>query len=167
MYCNQCGALALDGAKFCAKCGGALPSSHRAPQVAEEPGAVQASLPFRGTRIMNIVGAAGLGLLGIALFFNKLGSVPTAVLVVIVLFYSILFAVPMTTILALSNKAGNAPRILALGLNIALIVLWCVSLIGALLIQPRSMFLNLAGALMFVVPEWINIRALRALLKRN
>ncbi|WP_380707593.1 hypothetical protein [Salinispirillum marinum] len=115
---------------------------------------------------MNIVGAIGLGVLGIALFINKLGQPSTGTFVLIVAYYAVLAGIPALTARALMETSSNGLRRSMLWANGLLIGLWCVSLVGSLMLkQPFSLLL--AGALLFVLPQTVNIIALRGMRQAN
>lgn len=170
MYCTQCGARVLDGDGFCAQCGSALSAGEAGAEAAGGSGAGWPDIDFKSTRIMNMAGVVFFSITTGALFFNKIGfskigSLPTVALVTLVVLNTLLIAVPVTTLFALSDKAGKALRRSVLGLNAFIILLWVLSVVGSLWMQPKILYMNLSGALVFAVPEWINIRALRTLLK--
>lgn len=116
---------------------------------------------FRKTRIMNAVGAVGIAITGVALFFNKLTELPTSMLVFIVALYVVFGSIPAATAVALSHKARTPLRHTMLWANWGLIGLWCISVISTIFVTHSNLGQTLMSALMFVIPELINIRALR------
>ena len=120
---------------------------------------------FQKTRIMNMVGTVGFSTLGVALFFNKLYDQPPGVLETIVLMYTFLVFVPAGTARALSREGNQKLQRVMLFANWSLIALGCIAAVGPILIhQPLSIAMAMGCALFFVLPEAINIRALRAVL---
>lgn len=113
---------------------------------------------------MNVVGAIGWSIMGIALFVNKLGEQSAGVLATIVAIYAVVVSVPSGTALAISKAGRVRLQQSMLWANGLLIGFWCLSLVSVVLIR-QTVGVALLGALFFVVPQAINIRALRALLQ--
>jgi hypothetical protein len=109
---------------------------------------------------MNVVGAAGLCLLGAIVLFEKAAELPLAVLVPIAAFYAILAAIPAYTAKALSPAGLSSLRRRMWIANWALVVFACIGVVGNVIVGS-SIVLALVGACIFVIPGWINIRALR------
>ena len=111
---------------------------------------------------MNLVAAIGWALVGLALFIQKFGEVSAGTLISIALLYAVLIGVPALTARALKATAGQTLRKSMIFANGMLIVLWVLSTTVAVYLGvgvPAA----LLGVLAFVVPEAINIRALRML----
>ena len=119
-------------------------------------------IKYKKTRVMNIIGAVGWALVGVALFFNKMGEQSAGILITIVLMYALLVAVPTVTARALSANSSRQRRTAMIWANWFLIGLWCFSLIGSLFMHV-GLAQVIPGILAFVIPEAINIRALRTL----
>jgi len=117
---------------------------------------------YKKTRWMNILGAVGLALLGIALFFNKVGEQPTGILVTIILMYSVLTAVPVFSAWALSSTFSRRRRTIVIAANWFFIGLWAISFLFSLYTH-MGILQSAGGILLFVLPQAINIRALRKL----
>jgi len=124
---------------------------------------------FRKTQIMNIVGAFGSAIVGVALLLNKIKEQPLGILVVVVVWSAVLVLVPAATAGALSQAGSSTLRRAMLRANWMLIGFWGVCLgISLMLIAleqiPVAATLStvLLSALVYVLPEWVNIRALRA-----
>lgn len=118
---------------------------------------------FQKTRVMNMVGAVGFSILGVALFFNKLYDQPPRVIATIVLMYAFLVFVPAGTARALSQTGSRKLQRTMLIANWSVIALGCIALVAPIFIhQPLSIVMAMGIALFFVLPEAINIRALRA-----
>jgi len=109
---------------------------------------------------MNVVAAIGWGVVGIALFLNKLGSVSGGVLVSIVALYAVMVGVPALTAKALTALASPKLKKTMIFANGSLIVLWGVSTI-TLIYLGVGVPSALGGVFAFVIPEVINIQALR------
>ena len=121
---------------------------------------------FPKTRWMNVFGAVGWGIVGVMLFFNKVDEQPAGVLAGITLMYLVLASIPVGTAFALSTSASARLRTSMMWSNWALIGLWCLGTVGAIYIPKTLTAAQLwgavGGALVFVLPQWINIRALRS-----
>lgn len=135
----------------------AIKDAHKRPHMTEHP----------KTRLMNIIGAVAWGIVGVMLFLNKIGDQPAGVLTAIVFAYMLLVAVPAATAWALSESRTEKLRVAMLWANWAFIGLWCLGTVGAIYISTTlnaaQLWSAVGGALVFVLPQWINIRALRAL----
>ena len=117
---------------------------------------------YKKTINMNLVAAIGWALVGLALFIQKFGEVSAGTLVSIALLYAVIIGVPALTARALKATAGQTLRKSMIFANGMLIVLWVLSTTAAVYLGvgvPAA----LLGVLAFVVPEAINIRALRML----
>ena len=117
---------------------------------------------YKKTRGMNIIGAIGWALVGVALFFNKIGEQPASVLITIVLMYALLVAVPSMSACALSVESSRRQRTLMIWANWFLIGLWCLSALAALYTHI-GLAQALGGILAFVLPETLNSQARRKL----
>jgi hypothetical protein len=124
---------------------------------------------FRKTQIMNIVGALGSAIVGVALFLNKIQEQPLGILAVVVGWSAVLVLVPAATAGALSHAGSSTLRHAMLRANWMLIGFWglClgISLVLIALEQiPVADTLStvLLSTLVYVLPEWVNIRALRS-----
>lgn len=140
----------------------ALPGAHKKQHMTE----------FPKTRAMNIFGAVGWSITGVALFINKMDEQSFGILATIVLMYLVLVSIPVGSAYALSEPRSMKLRAQVLRANWALIGFWCLSIAGALYFTTKqnvvSQLWSLASsALAFGVPAWINIRALRSLLVAN
>lgn len=110
---------------------------------------------------MNLVAAIGWGVVGIALFLNKFESVSAGVLVSIIALYAVMVGVPALSAKALSASAGPKLKKTMIFANGALIALWAVSIITSIYLGV-GVSSALAGVVAFVIPEVINIQALRS-----
>lgn len=124
---------------------------------------------FRKTQIMNIVGAFGCAIAGVALLSNKIQGEPLGILVMVGGWSAVLVLVPAITAGALSRAGSFTLRRAMLRANWMLIGFWglCsgISLVLIALEQiPVAATLStvLLSTLVYVVPEWVNIRALRS-----
>lgn len=113
------------------------------------------------TFIMNIVAAIGWGVVGIALFLNKYDSVSVGVLSSIIALYAVMVGVPALSARALSPATGPRLRKAMIFANGALVVLWAISTITSIYLGV-GVASALAGVVAFVIPEVINIQALRS-----
>lgn len=158
MFCVNCGVAVSDEASFCAGCGRPVAAGD-----AVSPAPAREARDFGKIRKMNIVGAIGIGLLWAALFasmWSKMSPLMFGVFLVVAL---LTVGAPAATAFALSKDSGKALHAMAIGLNIALILLWILSVVEAATRSPSSLFESLFGALFYVVPEVMNLKALRAI----
>jgi len=128
----------------------------------EIKGAKSSSTKFTTIRVMNIIAAIGWALVGIALFFNKLGEQSASILTLIILLYVLIVALPAFTAKALSINASRLLRKIMILANWSLIGLDTFAIVGSIFLHSLSP-LGLLGILFFIVPAAINIHALRAL----
>ena len=119
---------------------------------------------FTTLRVMNIIAAIGWALIGIALFFNKLGEQSAYFLTIIILIYALIVALPAFTARALSINASQRLRKIMITANWSLICLNTFSIIFSIFLHSLSL-LGVLSILVFIVPAGINILALRALNK--
>jgi hypothetical protein len=124
--------------------------------------AKSSSAKFTTIRVMNIIAAIGWALVGIALFFNKLGEQSASILTLIILLYVLIVALPAFTARALSINAPRLLRKIMILANWSLIGLDTFAIVGSIFLHSLSP-LGLLGILFFIVPAAINIHALRAL----
>jgi hypothetical protein len=118
------------------------------------------------TRVMNLLGAVALACAGVALFANKVYEQPPGILAAIVVMYLVLTAIPAGTYVSLSPSAAWWMRVTMLWANWALIALWaCSAVAGVWLLGAKQIGTALAGIVMFVIPQAINIHALKSILK--
>jgi hypothetical protein len=118
---------------------------------------------FQKTCVMNMVGIGGFSILGILLFFNKLYDQSPGVLATFALMYAFLVFVPAGTARALSQEGSKKLQRTMLFANWSAIALGCIAAVAPILIhQPLSMGMAMGCVLFLVLPEAINIRALRA-----
>jgi small-conductance mechanosensitive channel len=118
-------------------------------------------------RIMNMVWTAGFGFLGVVLFFNKFYNEPLGELAIIALIFSFLVFVPAGTAHALSDQGRPNQQRTMLFANGLLILLACAAVVSPVFMHQRlSLALLWSGVLLFVMPEVINIRALRTALSQ-
>jgi len=130
---------------------------------------------FRKTQIMNIVGAFGTAIVGVSLLMNKIQEQPLGILVLVVGWSTVLVLVPAATARALSHAGSFTLRRAMLRANWMLIGFWglClgISLVLIALEQipvAASLSTTLMSTLVYVLPEWVNIRALHsAMASRN
>lgn len=121
---------------------------------------------FKKTRIMN--GVAAIFFVGaIAMVFSKYGTTETRMLSIALGTYGFMAATAITSIIALTVNARSGARIVAKILNWFCIVIYLLSILGVAIMdypQPSKIGYLLGvltiGALMFVVPQAINLRAL-------
>ena len=130
----------------------------------EIKGAKSNTTKFTTLRVMNIIAAIGWALIGIALFFNKLGEQSASILTLIILLYALIVALPAFTARALSINASRRLRKIMILANWSLIGLDIFAIVGSIFLHSLSL-LGLLGILFFIVPAGINILALRALNK--
>lgn len=119
-------------------------------------------MQLKSIRTMNKVGAVGLAVTGVALFFNKVGEQPVRVLVIIVVGYAALVALPLVSLRGLSTNCSQALRAFAIFANWSFIALWGLLFLLAVYTHDGIRQL-LSSILVFVIPQAINIRALRGL----
>lgn len=117
---------------------------------------------YIGTMYMNIFAAIGWAIVGIALFFNKLEQVPSSFLILIVILYALIVAMPAFTARALSINASHRYRKVMTIVNWCMILIWCISLVASLFFHLTKP-IHLLGVFFFVLPQIFNIRALRAM----
>ncbi len=121
---------------------------------------------YKKTRWMNIVGAvgmAGITLLGTGLFFNKVGEqLDDIFMAAIVLMCVVFTALPVFSALALSPTFSRRGRSLVIGANWFFVAWWVIGILTALYTHI-GIAQSAAGVLMLVLPQAINIRALRQL----
>ncbi|MDX9821687.1 MAG: hypothetical protein RBT20_07120 [Syntrophales bacterium] len=122
------------------------------------------STKFTTIRVLNIIAAIGWALVGVALFFNKLGEQSAGILTLIVLLYALIVGLPAFTARALSINASRRLRKIMILANWSLIGLDTFAIVGSIFLHSLS-GLGLLGILFFIVPAGINIYALRALNK--
>jgi len=123
---------------------------------------------FQSTRVMNMVGTIGFAVLGLALFCNEFYDEPLGALAIIALICSFLVFVPAGTAHALSNDGRRNFQKIMLFANWLLIAFACIAAISPIFIhQPISLAMVVVTALLFVLPEVINIRALRMAIAAN
>jgi hypothetical protein len=125
---------------------------------------------FKKTRWMNLAGGAGLTVTGIALLLNKAGNQTFGVLALIVALYAFMVFAAFGTARALLPTATGKHRRVMLIVNWAFIALYSVGIVitviatfGSLPVLTRMLLSLVPGALAFVVPQAVNIRALKAL----
>lgn len=117
---------------------------------------------------MNMVGTTGFAVLGLALFCNKFYDEPLGVLATIALICSFLVFVPAGTAHALSNDGRRNFQQTMLFANGLLVAFACIAAVSPIFIhQPISIAMVAVTALLFVLPEVINIRALRIAIAAN
>jgi hypothetical protein len=125
-------------------------------------GARSSSIKFTTIRVMNIIAAIGWALVGIALFFNKLGEQSASILTLIILLYALIVALPAFTARALSINASRLLRKIMILANWSLIGIDTIAIVGSIFLHSLSL-LGLLGILFFIAPAAINIHALRVL----
>lgn len=101
-------------------------------------------------------------LIGIALLLNKMGEQSAGILITIVLMYALLVAVPAFTAKALSAAASRQQRNAMIWANWLLIGVWCFSVVASFFLH-FGLAQVVLGILAFVIPEALNIKALRSL----
>ena len=121
---------------------------------------------YTKTVSMNLVAAIGWGVTGVALFLSKLDSLSAGALTSIFISYAFIVAIPAFTAKALTSPLSPKLNKVMVFSNAALIVLWAVATIASIYTGDR-VGLALAGVVAFVIPEVINIQALRALIKQG
>lgn len=125
-------------------------------------GARSSSTKFTTIRVMNIIAAIGWALVGIALFFNKLGEQSASILTFIILLYAFIVALPALTARALSINASRLLRKIMILANWSLIGIDTIAIVGSIFLHSLSP-LGLLGIFFFIAPAAINIHALRVL----
>jgi len=129
------------------------------------------SSKLKKTIIMNCIGGVGILLLGTSIYFNK--SIPNGFLTPILVFYSLMAFTAFGSAHAIKSVSSTKFRLLMLILNWLFVVLYVISILGVILTSkssamPKGIMLisQLMGALLFAVPQIINIRAFRFLKKQ-
>lgn len=119
---------------------------------------------------MNLIGGWGLALLGVALFFNKVGTQSIGILATIFLMYGIMVGTALGTARALTEGSPVNLRRTMMWLNWVLVGVYALGVVAIVLgtfaapdVMKRMLVSLIPGALAFVVPELINIRALRSI----
>ena len=119
---------------------------------------------------MNLIGGVGLIVLGFALLANKEGEHPLGMIVAIVGIYGFMIAIAFGTAYALSGNSTEKVSTLMLWLNWSLIGVYVLGVAAIVLgtfaapeVLKRMLTAFLPGALIFVAPELINIRALTSM----
>lgn len=125
---------------------------------------------YKKTRVMNLIGGWCLALLGIVLFFNKVGSQSNGIFATILFLYGIVVGTALGTARALTE---GSPVILCrsmMWLNWVLVGVYALGVIATVLgtfaapdVMKRMLVALIPGVLVFVVPELINIRALSSI----
>lgn len=125
-------------------------------------------ISFKKTRAMNMVGATALVILGLALFFNKINEVSSDLLAIVVAVYALLFWVAFGTARALTESSSYSLQRQMLWLNWGVVcfygcglALTMLATFGSVDVMKRMLQAMMPGALFLVLPELINIRALR------
>jgi len=118
---------------------------------------------------MNIVGAFGCAIAGVALLSNKIQGEPFGILAMVGAWSAVLVLVPAATARALSDAGSSALRRAMLRANWMLIGFWglCLGISLALTALGHipvadAVSTVLLSTLVYVLPEWVNIRALRS-----
>jgi hypothetical protein len=158
MFCVHCGAAVSEGTNFCGGCGRPVSAADASPLAS-----IKGAMTFRNIRIMNIVGAAGMALLWVVVILGTYAKMPPLALAIFSFLFLVMVAAPVVSALALSQTAGKALRWIAVGLNVALILLWVLGVVQGLLHPSSQLLLSVASAVFYVVPQVVNIRALRAI----
>jgi len=143
---------------------GSTNSKQAQDEIDDEKGAKSNATKFTTIRVMNIIAAIGWALVGVALFFNKLGEQSAGILTLIVLLYAMIVALPAFTARALSINASRQLRKIMILANWSLIAVDTFAIVGSIFLHSLS-GLGLLGILFFIVPAGINICVLRALNK--
>jgi len=164
----------MSEAKFCSNCGKPViigvsekisenPSFTSDGVKTKSVGLLILNKEFKKTHIMNIAGAIGWAIVGVALFLNKMNEAPAWALAIIVAMYILLVVFPAYTARALSPSGSYALKRRMLWANWAFIALWCFAFVAELFIfGGHQLGMGIAAALAFVLPQVINIRALRS-----
>lgn len=125
---------------------------------------------YKKTRVMNLIGGWSLVLLGIALFFNKVGTQSIGVLATILVMYGIMVGTALGTARALTEVSSVKLRKTVMWLNWILVGVYALGVVATVLgtfaapdVMKQMLVALIPGALAFVVPELINIRALRSI----
>jgi len=113
-------------------------------------------------RVINIIAAIGWALVGIALFFNKLGQQSAGTMALIIILYTLIVALPAFTARAFSINASLRLRKIMILANWSLIGIDTIAIVGSIFLHSLSP-LGLLGILFFITPAAINIYALRLL----
>lgn len=119
---------------------------------------------------MNLAGGAGLTVTGIALFFDKAGNQTFGTMALIVALYAFMVFAAFGSARALLPTATPKHRRVMLIVNWAFIAMFGAGIVitvlatfSSLPVLTRMLLSLVPGALAFVVPQAINIRALKAL----
>ena len=116
------------------------------------------------TALMNLVAALGILYVGWILQDDLLAEQTQEGVWLIVGLYFVLLSLPAFTALALIQQKQRTLQWVTLGANGCLVVLWLVASLWIVAMHmPKSWLL--VGAVFFVVPGWLNIRALRRAIK--
>lgn len=158
MFCVNCGAAVSEGASFCGGCSHPVSAGN-----ASSPDTVKEAVDLKKLRKMNIVGAIGMATLWGAVLVMVSREMPALAIAVFAFIASLTIGAPTASALAFSHNGGAALRWVAIGLNVALILVWVLSAVENFLHSPASLPYSLGSALFYVLPEVINIRALHAI----
>jgi predicted cobalt transporter CbtA len=120
---------------------------------------------FVKTRVMNWVLAVIQLLVGVALLFIK-SSEPVEVMGLIVGWYVVLIGIPIASAISLAGKADRVFRTVVLVLNWGMILFTLLG-IAAALRNGTFNVLWVVGALAFLIPAGVNVRALRSSLRQT
>lgn len=127
---------------------------------------------FQKTRAMNLIGAASLAIMGAALLFRKLNEQSVGMLAIIIAAYVLLIWIPVGTARAVSTSGSQRLQRQMLWLNWGVICFYgcgmaatILATIGSADVMKRMVLSMMPGVLTFILPELINIRALRSKLK--
>ena len=120
---------------------------------------------FVKTRVMNWVLAVIHLLVGVALLLNKINE-PIAIKGLIVAWYWVLVGIPIASAISLAEKEDGSFRAVVLVLNWGLLLFTLLG-IAAAMRNGTFNLLWLIGALVFLIPAGVNIRALGSLLRET
>jgi len=177
MYCPHCGAELVPDARFCRACGKTTSAStETVPKIAETAPIPLIEMPvpsFRRTRIMNWLFAFLLGAGSLGMLFKA----PTPVgLLAIVLIDGFFVAFPIVSAIALGQQDfamfgiyvqidSIRRRKLQEVSYVMNLIIGGIGLIGVVACVATQQYGAMASMLIFVLPPYLNIRALRELKK--
>lgn len=125
---------------------------------------------YKKTRVMNLIGGWSLTLLGVVLFFNKVGTQSIGILATILVMYGVMVGTALGTARALTKGSSVKFRRIVIWLNWILVGVYALGVVATVLgtfaapdVMKQMLVALIPGALTFVFPELINICALRSI----
>ena len=131
---------------------------------------LESNLKFKKTMIMNIIGGVCFLIMGIALYLNKTNSEQSMSLLFITSAYSVLCGSAFGSAYALSAQAGSKLQLVMISINWLFIGIFILSAVVIIISAWSSLdaigskiFPLIPAVFMFVIPQLININALKQL----